>query len=93
MLIAALPIRFQMPTSAAKSRKGQDFNVHLILVIPVGDDCKSDIASMTQQAANSMLYLTDISLCCLNDSFHGIGAVDDKARINRFRSRRPRRCL
>ena len=93
MVIAALPIRFQMPTSAAKSRKGQDFNVRLKLVIPVGDNRKSDIASMTQQAANSTLDLNDFLLCCFNDIIHGIGAVYDKARINRFRSWRPRRCL
>lgn len=82
-----------MSTSAAKSRKGQDFNVRVKLVIPVGDNRKSDIASMTQQAANSTLDLTDILLCCLNDISHGIGAVYDEARVNRFCSRRPHRCL
>ena len=85
--------RCQMTTSAAKSRKGQDFNVRVKLVIPVCNDCKADVASMAQQAANSTLDLTDILLCCLNDRFHGIGAVYDEACVNRFCSRHPHRCL
>ena len=73
--------RFRYTGFTAESREGRDLDLLNELVIPVGNDGQTDLAS-THQLAKSMLDVTDRFFKELKPFVHGPGAINHKAQIH-----------